>query len=373
MKNAFIGCLVFSFSFIMFSISLPQGIGVTIPYASADDGFNLVISTDDGVIIVDQNGTEVGSIPENGAVEIYENRIFIVRFDTILEYDEDGTLHNTILLPEEVVYKSGFAVLPGLQFALFDNTNDKIYVIDSDGTYLTTVNIHPEPDSGLQNTDGVVTGNRLILSENGNMQILAIDLTSYETTILKSFPFLSGWLGAIDYSKGVFYVCQMRNVLSFREDRLGKTVVATVPEGNISGIVVDDSVAYVTANHAGILYRVTLSTGAVEELITGLRNPEDIEKLPLGMPTSTTTSTDPESDCLATALYGKNSEALVTLRSLRDGMLRQTPEGRELIKLYYLIGPAVVKALRKDEAFKEDLKRMIADIVSTIGSFSEYK
>jgi len=41
--------------------------GETIAYATGEEGFNLVISTDDGVLIVDPGGAEVGSIPENGA------------------------------------------------------------------------------------------------------------------------------------------------------------------------------------------------------------------------------------------------------------------------------------------------------------------
>ncbi len=366
MKKIGFACFVFLISLFVALTTPVPGPGETRAYAAGDEGFNLVISTDDGLLIVDRGGAEVGSIAESGDVEIFENMIFILRSNSILEYDADGTLHNTITLPGEVVHKNGFAVLPDLHFALFDNMNDKIYFIDYDGSYLATVNIQPEPDNSLQNTDGVVAGNSLILSENGDMQILEINLISYEVTVFKSFPFLSQWLGAIDYSDGIFYVCQMRDVLSFQEDRFGRTVVATVPEGNISGIVVDGSFAYVSVNHNGTVYRVTIPTGAVEELVTGLSSPADIERLPRGTPPSTTTITDPDSGCLATLLYEEDSEALATLRSFRDRMLRQTSEGRELIKLYYLLSPALVKALGEDEVFRKDAKKMVDGIVSMI-------
>ena len=163
----------------------------------------------------------------------------------------------------------------------------------------------------------------------------------------------------------------MGDVLALREDRFGKTVVATLPEGNISGIVVDGSFAYVLVKHTGTLYRVTIPTGDVEELVTGLRNPEDIEKLPLGMPTSTTTITDPDSGCPATVLYGEDAEELVTLRSFRDDILAETGEGRELIKLYYLFSPALVKLLGEDQAFRKDVKEMVDEIVTMLVSMTE--
>ena len=49
----------------------------------------------------------------------------------------------------------------------------------------------------------------------------------------------------------------------------------------------------------------------------------------------------------------------------RDTVLSQTPEGRELIKLFYFWSPFIVKAMEEDEAFKEEIKGMIDAMLST--------
>ena len=37
----------------------------------------------------------------------------------------------------------------------------------------------------------------------------------------------------------------------------------------------------------------------------------------------------------------------------------QTPEGRELIKLYYFLSPTIVRAMEDDEEFKEEVTEII--------------
>ena len=54
------------------------------------------------------------------------------------------------------------------------------------------------------------------------------------------------------------------------------------------------------------------------------------------------------------------------LRYLRDNLLNQSLEGRELIKLYYQFSPVIVKAMEKDEEFKEELKEMIDGVLGLI-------
>ncbi len=56
-----------------------------------------------------------------------------------------------------------------------DNGDDVVHFISSAGTLIETVPM-PNPSANLQNVDGVVAGNRLIVSENGNDGILAFDL-----------------------------------------------------------------------------------------------------------------------------------------------------------------------------------------------------
>ena len=71
--------------------------------------------------------------------------------------------------------------------------------------------------------------------------------------------------------------------------------------------------------------------------------------------------------CPLLLLYGEDSEEVKLLRNLRDNMLRQTPEGKELIKLYYQLSPVIVKAMQGDEEFKEEVREMIDGVLELMG------
>jgi hypothetical protein len=58
------------------------------------------------------------------------------------------------------------------------------------------------------------------------------------------------------------------------------------------------------------------------------------------------------------------------LRYFRDNMLSRTPEGRELIRLFYLWDPLLIRAIEEDEAFREEIKEMI-DALFAIRTESE--
>ena len=70
--------------------------------------------------------------------------------------------------------------------------------------------------------------------------------------------------------------------------------------------------------------------------------------------------------CLAEIIYGVYSEETELLRSFRDDTLKRTPEGREIIRLYYEWSPAMVKAVGEDEGFKAELKEMMDGILPII-------
>jgi hypothetical protein len=74
--------------------------------------------------------------------------------------------------------------------------------------------------------------------------------------------------------------------------------------------------------------------------------------------TTTTTTTRP-GPCPTEFIYGEDSDETELLRQYRDDVLMQTPEGRELIKLYYLWGPTIVRAMEDDEEFQEELMEII--------------
>lgn len=81
---------------------------------------------------------------------------------------------------------------------------------------------------------------------------------------------------------------------------------------------------------------------------------------------SSTTSTSSKS-CGVKELYGEYSKETELLRYIRDNVLSQTPEGKELIKLYYQWSPAIVKAMEKDEEFKEEVKEMFDGVLDVVG------
>jgi hypothetical protein len=70
--------------------------------------------------------------------------------------------------------------------------------------------------------------------------------------------------------------------------------------------------------------------------------------------------------CLIELIYGEHSAQTKRLRHFRDTILSKTSEGQELIKLYYLWSPVIVKAMEGDEEFKGEVKGMIDSVLSMI-------
>ena len=70
--------------------------------------------------------------------------------------------------------------------------------------------------------------------------------------------------------------------------------------------------------------------------------------------------------CPVRQIYGDNSEETELLRIVRDNLLDETPEGREIIKLYYQWSPVIVQAMEQDEAFKKEIKKMIEEVLALI-------
>ena len=71
--------------------------------------------------------------------------------------------------------------------------------------------------------------------------------------------------------------------------------------------------------------------------------------------------------CAAKKIYGEYSKEVEFLREIRDKVLNNTTEGRELVKLYYQWSPAIVRSMEKDERFKEGMKEMIDGVLELMG------
>ena len=75
--------------------------------------------------------------------------------------------------------------------------------------------------------------------------------------------------------------------------------------------------------------------------------------------------------CPSTNIYGEHSEEVVILRHFRDSVLSQSPEGQEIIKLYYQWSPVIVEVMEEDEEFKEEVRNMIDRILDLINEETE--
>jgi len=78
---------------------------------------------------------------------------------------------------------------------------------------------------------------------------------------------------------------------------------------------------------------------------------------------STSSSTTTTAICPGEKIYGEDSEEADILRDLRDSILSKTPEGREIIRLYYEWSPLIVMVIEEDEEFKEEVKVLIDEIL----------
>jgi len=81
--------------------------------------------------------------------------------------------------------------------------------------------------------------------------------------------------------------------------------------------------------------------------------------------TTTTTSTIPQ-PCVSESLYGEYSEQTELLRYFRDNVLSKTPEGQEIIRLYYELSPAIIKAMEEDEQFREEVKKTMDGVLQLL-------
>ena len=70
--------------------------------------------------------------------------------------------------------------------------------------------------------------------------------------------------------------------------------------------------------------------------------------------------------CPCKKIYEEESEEVELLRYFRDNVLSKSPEGRELIKLYYQLSPVIVKVIEEDEEFKAEVKEMIDGVLGLI-------
>jgi hypothetical protein len=72
-------------------------------------------------------------------------------------------------------------------------------------------------------------------------------------------------------------------------------------------------------------------------------------------------------NCPIALIYGEGTEEVALLRDFRDNVLHKTPEGREIIRLYYYLGPKMVESMVEDADFKKEVEVILNDILEVVG------
>jgi len=241
-----------------------------------DPDWRFLIDTREGLLSVDMEGDTTTFTSDNRWVEIMGGNVY-TGYSSLDEYDFNGTFIRNIPLPAGVNHY-GWAALPGGRFAMMSNHYDTVYFVDDAGHLLAKSAMNEEPDQSLQNMCGVVVGNDLIISEDGDNHLLRADLATYEITQFRDFSDLSGWLGAIDYDNGHYCLCQSNKIWHFEAEG-EPSLIATLPEESsaITGAVMIGGHTFVVMNFGGKFYMVNNTTGAITKILEGLSYPEDLE------------------------------------------------------------------------------------------------
>lgn len=74
------------------------------------------------------------------------------------------------------------------------------------------------------------------------------------------------------------------------------------------------------------------------------------------------------SACAAEMIYGEHAHQTELLRTIRDSVLSQTPEGRQIIQVYYALAPSLVKAMETDDALRAEVKGLLDAFLSLLAN-----
>jgi formylglycine-generating enzyme required for sulfatase activity/serine/threonine protein kinase len=246
----------------------------------------LIVATDEGLQIIRSSGTAYDP-PEKlsdlkGRLSQLDSRVFLFDGKAIAELDHRGEVVRSTSLPDGV---KGLEAVPltGSRFAVIDNRADKVQIIDNGGVLISQYNLSESPNKHLQNVSAVEVGENLLVSEDGSNRLMQIPLQSGGQPTFLDLRQLPRPLGRIAWHDGFYFLAAGgREIYSFKET--GKEQrLATLPQGNITGLVIIDGYAFVTVNFSGQLLRVELASGDVVEIARGLTKPKGLV-LVLGAP-----------------------------------------------------------------------------------------
>ena len=262
----------------------PTPSATPLPSATADPAATLYVLSRNGIVTrISPTGDKqiiLQGISGYAGLQAVGGKLYVTNAarSEILVNNLNGKPLGAVPLPSGLFYLS-FTVLPAGRFALLDNGLDKIHIIDSAGKLLATVDLLPQPDDQLQYLDGIVMGNRLLVSDDSAMQLFAIDLQTYQkTTFAKSAMLPSSMLGAMAQADHKLYVANSLTIYEVPENGRAKGVTALPwTGGGITGMTVVGSSIYACTNVGGAVYRVNLVDRSVTLVASDLYAPWGLE------------------------------------------------------------------------------------------------
>lgn len=186
-----------------------------------------------------------------------------------LEYDSISTIK---IKTDSIEYYLNFKFISDNKIALLDNKYDKIYFIDSKGNLLhKTEMLNPDHEWHFQNVHADVFKNELIISENGNLQILAIDTLNFSQRIFKDLKNLNSPLGKIEVVGDTIYLALRKAIYRFTEFSEPELILL-VDEYNITDFeIINEHIIFQT-NFGGNIYYYNLISQELELKVSGLQD-----------------------------------------------------------------------------------------------------
>ena len=252
----------------------------------ASQGFVLAQEQNQFILYVVQRNGNILKIFPNGSVvpfsgvgkgynsiDVLDDKIYIpdLEMGKVKVYSLEGKLIRYITMPEMKGFVKIIA-LPEDRIALLDNYLDKIFILNSYGAVLKTINLPQGVDGKRQVVDGNFVNDTLYVFDGTSGIIMRISLKNY---IWGSSLDIQSKLGeeikAVAFTSGNYYLAT-RNRIYNKSLKL----VAELKERSIESIIVAGDYLYVAAGFGGKIYKVDVKTGEVSIYASGLDFPKDL-------------------------------------------------------------------------------------------------
>ena len=222
-------------------------------------------------ITVNGNFSFINGIGDTRSFEIFDSKIYYLKDYNeakILIYSLDNSYISYIKIDNsKIKYYNEFKIISNNKIALLNNIDDIVYFINFKGDFIRKVKlIHP--NDNWQNIKGILYKNELIVSENGNKELIAIDTSNYNTRIFKTLHSLYS-LGSIQEVNDTFYIATRKEIYKFTEFG-SPTRILELNDYNITSFEVLKEYIFLQTNFGGNIYYYNLKTKNLTNIKSGL-------------------------------------------------------------------------------------------------------